>query len=52
MFRTILILAVLAPHALAQPAGAPESSPIEVTGLVSTIDLMNGLDSKQDRACS
>jgi hypothetical protein len=38
MLRTILILAVLAPHALAQSAGAPESSPIEVTGLVSTID--------------
>jgi hypothetical protein len=38
MLRTILILAVFAPHVLAQPAGAPESSPIEVSGLVSPID--------------
>src|ERR1700683_1217761 len=38
MLRTILILAVLVPHALAQSAGAPESSPSEVTGLVSPID--------------
>jgi hypothetical protein len=38
MLRTILILAVLAPHALAQPASTTESSPIEVTGVVSPID--------------
>jgi len=38
MLRTILILALLAPHSLAQSAGAPKSSPIEVTGLVSPID--------------
>jgi hypothetical protein len=38
MLRTILILTVFASHALAQSAGAPESSPIEVTGLVSPID--------------
>jgi len=38
MLRTMLILAVVVPNALAQPAGAPEASPIEVTGLVSPID--------------
>jgi hypothetical protein len=38
LLRTILILAVLAPYALAQSAGVPASSPIEVTGLVSPID--------------
>ena len=38
MLRTILILAVLLPHAFAQSAGVSESSPIEVTGLVSPID--------------
>jgi hypothetical protein len=38
VLRTILILAVLAPHALAQSAGAPESAPIEVAGMVSPID--------------
>jgi hypothetical protein len=38
MLRTILILAVLVPHALAQPAGSPKSSPIEVMGVVSPID--------------
>jgi len=38
MLQTILILAVLAPHAPAQSASTPESSPIEVTGLVSPID--------------
>jgi hypothetical protein len=38
ILRTILIVAVLAQHALAQSAGAPESSPIEVRGLVSSID--------------
>ena len=38
MLRTILILAVFAPHAFAQSASAPEGSPIEVTGLVSPIN--------------
>ena len=38
MLRTILILTVLAAHSFAQPAGAPESSPVEVRGLVSPID--------------
>jgi hypothetical protein len=38
ILRTILILAVLAPHAVAQSAGASESTPIEVTALVSPID--------------
>ena len=38
MLRTILILAVLAANAFAQPAGAPQSSPVEVRGLVSQID--------------
>jgi hypothetical protein len=38
MLRTILILTVLVPHALAQSTGAPKSSPVEVTGLVSPID--------------
>jgi len=38
MLRTILILAVLVPHALAQPAGVPESPAIEVTGVVSPIN--------------
>ena len=42
MLRTMLILAVLVPHALAQSAGAPESPPIEVRGMVSPIDPHEG----------
>ena len=42
MIRTILILAVLGGQALAQTAGAPESSPVEVTGLVAPIDPHDG----------
>jgi hypothetical protein len=38
MLRTILILGLFVPHVLAQSAVDPESSPIEVTGVVSPID--------------
>jgi hypothetical protein len=38
MLRTVTILVVVASHAFAQPAAVLDSSPIEVTGVVSPID--------------